>query len=302
MQLLGTIFSTLLTSTHACYHWTEEDLAAIKAGGSGPNAERPVCESHGHVFTQGDESKAPGCGKCRCCHITAWSWESSNNEFSDCECPYLKHGVKGSLEHCKGSCLEEPACTAFNHQTTSGDCVLRSCDIPIEVPIKKRSTHRSYWMPPSAGSKALKCNVSHWTNWSPCCKGETARKKVVLTSLEGKPGLAPICKTKKEVFNCDQDQCADTAWSPGVRSTVGQSGIQGGDKAGAESEGLLIAGVVSLGLLVLGLIVGLVICRKRREFKRTPKVDINDVYGTYDTSGETTDYSSVEDSNYYYGN
>ena len=77
-------------------------------------------------------------------------------------------------------------------------------------------------MPPSAGSKgqpsqvtflikpsiALKCNVSHWTNWSPCCKGETARKKVVLTSLEGKPGLAPICKTKKEVFNCDQDQCA----------------------------------------------------------------------------------------------
>ena len=31
------------------------------------------------------------------------------------------------------------------------------------------------------------------------------------------------------------------------------------------------------------------------------KVDINDVYGTYDTSGETTDYSSVEDANYYYG-
>ena len=53
MQLLKTILSTLLTSTHACYHWTEEDLAAIKAGGSGPNAERPVCESHGHVFTQG---------------------------------------------------------------------------------------------------------------------------------------------------------------------------------------------------------------------------------------------------------
>ena len=101
-------------------------------------------------------------------------------------------------------------------------CVLRSCDIPIEAPIKKRSTHRSYWMPPSAGSKAqssqfsflikpsiaLKCNVTHWTNWSPCCKGETTRKKVVLTSLGGKLGLAPICKTKKEVFNCDQDQCA----------------------------------------------------------------------------------------------
>jgi len=77
----------------------------------------------------------------------AWSWESSNNQFSDGECPYLKHGVKGSLGHCKGSCLEEPACTAFNHQSSSGDCVLRTCDIPIEAPSKKRSTHRSYWMP-----------------------------------------------------------------------------------------------------------------------------------------------------------
>ena len=57
-------------------------------------------------------------------------------------------------------------------------------------------------------SIALKCNVTNWTNWSPCCKGETTRKKVVLTSLGGKPGLAPICKTKMEVFNCDQDQCA----------------------------------------------------------------------------------------------
>ena len=53
MQLLRSIFPTLLTSTQACYHWTKEDLVAIKAGGSGPNAERPVCESHGHVFTQG---------------------------------------------------------------------------------------------------------------------------------------------------------------------------------------------------------------------------------------------------------
>ena len=36
-------------------------------------------------------------------------------------------------------------------------CVLRSCDIPIEAPIKKRSTHRSYWMPPSARSKVIDC-------------------------------------------------------------------------------------------------------------------------------------------------
>jgi len=52
--------------THACYSWSNEDLAAIKAAGS----ERSVCESLGHVFSKGDENKAPGCGTCWCCQKT----------------------------------------------------------------------------------------------------------------------------------------------------------------------------------------------------------------------------------------
>ena len=40
---------------------------------------------------------------------------------------------------------------------------------------------------------------------------------------------------------------------------------------------------------------------KIRKFERTPaKVDINDMYGTYDVTGEQSDYSTVQDSNDYY--
>ena len=34
---------------------------------------------------------------------------------------------------------------------------------------------------------------------------------------------------------------------------------------------------------------------------RFQKVDINDIYGTYDTMGEMNDYSTVQDTNDYYG-
>ena len=30
-------------------------------------------------------------------------------------------------------------------------------------------------------------------------------------------------------------------------------------------------------------------------------MDVNDIYGTYDTTGVISDYSTVEDTNYYYG-
>ena len=49
------------------------------------------------------------------------------------------------------------------------------------------------------------------------------------------------------------------------------------------------------------LIIGLVKCKKVRDFRREPKVDINDTYGTYDTTGEMSDYTTVEDTNDYYG-
>ena len=41
--------------------------------------------------------------------------------------------------------------------------------------------------------------------------------------------------------------------------------------------------------------------KKIRDFRRKPKVDINDTYGTYDVSGEMSDYTIVEDADDYYG-
>ena len=59
-------------------------------------------------------------------------------------------------------------------------------------------------------------------------------------------------------------------------------------------------------MLVVTLIILLVVCRlvkgKRiRDFRSQPKVDINDTYGTYDMTGEMSDYTTVEDTNNYYG-
>ena len=49
------------------------------------------------------------------------------------------------------------------------------------------------------------------------------------------------------------------------------------------------------------LVICLVKCKKMRDIRRKPKVDINDTYGTYDVSGEMSDYTIVEDTNDYYG-
>ena len=55
-------------------------------------------------------------------------------------------------------------------------------------------------------------------------------------------------------------------------------------------------------MLLVTLAVCLVVKHKRiRDLKRTTKVDINDTYGTYDYSGEMSDYTTVEDTNDYYG-
>ena len=55
-----------------------------------------------------------------------------------------------------------------------------------------------------------------------------------------------------------------------------------------------------IALLVL-LIICLFKCKKMRDFRRKPKVDINDTYGTYDITGEISDYITIEDVNDYYG-
>ena len=66
-----------------------------------------------------------------------------------------------------------------------------------------------------------------------------------------------------------------------------------------------LSNLTSSGVILLILIVVLFTClvklMKRRRFQHTPKVDVNDVYGTYDVTGAQSDYSTVQDSNDYYG-
>ena len=40
--------------------------------------------------------------------------------------------------------------------------------------------------------------------------------------------------------------------------------------------------------------------QRRKGLKRPVKEDINDTYGMYDTSGEQSEYSTVQDNNDYY--
>ena len=59
------------------------------------------------------------------------------------------------------------------------------------------------------------------------------------------------------------------------------------------------------GVLFILLLIALGFCAvkfcQRRRFQRTPKVDVNDMYGTYSTSDQQSDYSTVQDTNDYYG-
>ena len=61
------------------------------------------------------------------------------------------------------------------------------------------------------------------------------------------------------------------------------------------------SGVVLTALLVL-LVCGLIKFKKSRSYGGPTKVDINEVYGTYDVTQQCSDYSTVEDTNDFYGN
>ena len=54
-------------------------------------------------------------------------------------------------------------------------------------------------------------------------------------------------------------------------------------------------------LVVVFSIVKLAQRRKVRLRSKVEKEEINEMYGTYDTSGEHSDYSTVQDTNEYYG-
>ena len=75
------------------------------------------------------------------------AWETSENEFSDSECPNLKEANKDSLENCKAFCLAERGCTAINYDSKSTDCVLRGCNLPVVPPTNNRlASYDSYWL------------------------------------------------------------------------------------------------------------------------------------------------------------
>ena len=50
------------------------------------------------------------------------------------------------------------------------------------------------------------------------------------------------------------------------------------------------------------LVGGWIKLKKSRSYRGPTKVDINEVYGTYDVTQQCTEYSTVEDTNDYYGN
>ena len=54
-------------------------------------------------------------------------------------------------------------------------------------------------------------------------------------------------------------------------------------------------------VLLLLTMVCLLKYKKRRDLQRKPKVETNDIYGIYDITGEMSDYTTVEDTNDYYG-
>lgn len=57
------ISGTLDEHSFTCYHYTEADLAMTNL----PESERCLTAGWGFVYTGGDASLAPGCGRCSCC-------------------------------------------------------------------------------------------------------------------------------------------------------------------------------------------------------------------------------------------
>ena len=62
----------------------------------------------------------------------------------------------------------------------------------------------------------------------------------------------------------------------------------------------IISGFLLLAFLVM-LFFLLGKRKKIKDIKTVEKVDENNTYGTYDLNGEMSDYSTVEDTNVYYG-
>ena len=85
-------------------------------------------------------------------------WETSENEFSDSECPNLGAPTVNDLQGCKDACLERTNCTAFNYNAVTTTCILRGCKIPVKGPSSDNDgDYDGFWLSSKAMHKGLFC-------------------------------------------------------------------------------------------------------------------------------------------------
>ena len=79
--------------------------------------------------------------------IFSGSWSSSQNDFSDSECPNLGAPPVNDLQGCKDACLERTNCSAFNYKAVTTTCILRGCQIPVKGPSSdNHGNYDGYWL------------------------------------------------------------------------------------------------------------------------------------------------------------
>ena len=70
--LISFLAHKLGMQTYECYDWTHEDIAHFWINCTHDSElEEATCVDHpGYIFTEGNETLAPGCGGCFCCKPT----------------------------------------------------------------------------------------------------------------------------------------------------------------------------------------------------------------------------------------
>jgi len=92
---------------YECYHWTEADLKSDL-----PEEEKCENKGVGFVWSQGDESKAPGCGGCWCCQPS----ERRSCKSSGEKCLKDRSGIHNNC--CSGKCTtkcKDSECNWYNN-------------------------------------------------------------------------------------------------------------------------------------------------------------------------------------------
>jgi len=99
----GSVWRKKVEYPYKCYQWSEKDLEQNHNGGWSIEKEKRTCEGYENfIFTQGDDSKAPGCGGCWCCQpknkdsnelCEFVSQQSCTNDYVKTNCPYTCSGM-----------------------------------------------------------------------------------------------------------------------------------------------------------------------------------------------------------------